>query len=52
MAVVIVALVVQHGVQIILADHHYWGGLGDTRALATMCDTFGLGVLMARPETV
>jgi glucarate dehydratase len=33
-------------VQIVLADHHYWGGLHDTRALARMCDTFGLGVSM------
>ena len=33
-------------VQIVLADHHYWGGLRDTQALAKMCDTFGLGVSM------
>jgi glucarate dehydratase len=33
-------------VQIILADHHYWGGLRDTQQLAKMCATFGLGVSM------
>ena len=33
-------------VQIVLADHHYWGGLRDTQVLARMCDTFGLGVSM------
>jgi glucarate dehydratase len=32
--------------QIILADHHYWGGLRDTQTLARMCATFGLGVSM------
>ncbi len=30
----------------VLADHHYWGGLRDTQALAKMCQTFGLGVSM------
>jgi|SRR5450759_490068 glucarate dehydratase len=34
----------QDSVQIVLADHHYWGGLRDTQTLARMCDTFGLGV--------
>ena len=33
-------------VQIILADHHYWGGLRDTQTLARMCATFGFGVSM------
>lgn len=33
-------------VQIVLADHHYWGGLRDTQALSKMCDTFGVGVSM------
>lgn len=35
-----------NSVQIVLADHHYWGGLRDTQILAKMCDTFGLGVSM------
>ncbi|MFC4862178.1 glucarate dehydratase family protein [Pseudomonas sp. MAHUQ-62] len=35
-----------NSVQIVLADHHYWGGLRDTQVLARMCDTFGLGMSM------
>jgi glucarate dehydratase len=35
-----------NSVQIVLADHHYWGGLRDTQILARMCETFGLGVSM------
>jgi len=35
-----------NSVQIVLADHHYWGGLRDTQLLARTCDTFGLGVSM------
>jgi len=38
--------VAQNSVQIVLADHHYWGGLRDTQMLALMCETFGLGVSM------
>jgi glucarate dehydratase len=38
--------VAQNSVQIVLADHHYWGGLRDTQTLARMCDTFDLGVSM------
>jgi len=38
--------VAQNSVQIVLADHHYWGGLRATQTLAHMCDTFGLGVSM------
>ena len=33
-------------VQIVLSDHHYWGGLRDTQVLARMCGIFGLGVSM------
>ena len=36
----------QNSVQIVLADHHFWGGLRATQTLAHMCDTFGLGVSM------
>lgn len=32
--------------QVILSDHHYWGGLRETQALARMCDVFGLGLSM------
>ncbi|KXU85032.1 glucarate dehydratase [Paraburkholderia monticola] len=35
-----------NGVQIVLSDHHYWGGLRATQTLAAMCDTFGLGLSM------
>ena len=35
-----------NSVQIVLADHHYWGGLRDTQVLSKMCQTFGLGVSM------
>ena len=35
-----------NSVQIVLSDHHYWGGLRDTQVLARMCDTFGLGISM------
>jgi glucarate dehydratase len=34
------------GAQVVLSDHHFWGGLLATRQLATMCDTFGLGLSM------
>jgi glucarate dehydratase len=33
-------------VQVVLSDHHYWGGLRDSQVLAAMCRTFGLGVSM------
>ena len=33
-------------VQVVLADHHYWGGLRRARLLAGICQTFGLGVSM------
>ena len=32
--------------QIILSDHHYWGGLRTTQALAKTCEVFGLGLSM------
>ena len=33
-------------VQVILSDHHYWGGLRATQQLAHMARVFGLGVSM------
>ena len=32
--------------RVILADHHYWGGLRATQHLATICRTWGLGMSM------
>ncbi|WP_329409723.1 glucarate dehydratase family protein [Streptomyces sp. NBC_00704] len=33
-------------VQVVLSDHHYWGGLRNTRELAAVCRTFGVAVSM------
>ncbi|MFF9403952.1 glucarate dehydratase family protein [Streptomyces anandii] len=33
-------------VQVVLSDHHYWGGLRNTRQLAAICSAFGVGVSM------
>jgi glucarate dehydratase len=33
-------------VQVILADHHYWGGLALSRHLGTVCEMLGLGLSM------
>ena len=33
-------------VQVILSDHHYWGGLRRSANLAAICETFGLGLSM------
>jgi glucarate dehydratase len=35
-----------HAVKILLSDHHYWGGLRATAALARMCSVFGMGMSM------
>jgi glucarate dehydratase len=35
-----------NAVQVILSDHHYWGGLRRSQALAAMCETFGIGLSM------
>ncbi|MFF0787816.1 glucarate dehydratase family protein [Streptomyces spiralis] len=36
----------EDAVQVVLSDHHYWGGLRNTRHLAALCDAFGVGVSM------
>jgi glucarate dehydratase len=36
----------ENAVQVILSDHHYWGGLRRSRVLAGICETFGLGLSM------
>ncbi|MFH9420824.1 enolase C-terminal domain-like protein [Streptomyces sp. NPDC017529] len=33
-------------VHVVLCDHHYWGGLRNTRELAAICRTFGFGLSM------
>ncbi|MEV5338266.1 glucarate dehydratase family protein [Streptomyces sp. NPDC052676] len=33
-------------VQVVLSDHHYWGGLRHTQQLAAVCRAFGVGVSM------
>ncbi|MGV9554648.1 glucarate dehydratase family protein [Streptomyces sp. NPDC003522] len=33
-------------VQVVLSDHHYWGGLRNTQHLAAICRTFGVDVSM------
>ncbi|MFC4564432.1 glucarate dehydratase family protein [Nocardiopsis mangrovi] len=38
--------VAQDAVQVVLSDHHFWGGLGRSRALGDICATFGLGLSM------
>ncbi len=35
-----------NAVQIVLSDHHYWGGLRASQHLGAMCRTFGLGLSM------
>lgn len=36
----------EDAVQVVLSDHHYWGGLRNTQRLAAICDVFGVGVSM------
>jgi len=36
----------ENAVQVILSDHHYWGGLHRSKLLAGICDTFGIGLSM------
>ena len=36
----------KNAVQVVLSDHHYWGGLRNTRELAALCRAFGVGLSM------
>ncbi len=36
----------EEAVQVILGDHHYWGGLRATMELGRLCETFGIGMSM------
>lgn len=38
--------IVEDAVQVILGDHHYWGGLRATLELGRLCETFGIGMSM------
>ena len=38
--------VLADAVQVVLSDHHYWGGLRRSQLLAGFCDTFGMGLSM------
>jgi glucarate dehydratase len=40
------AAVASRPVEIVLSDHHYWGGLRRSRLMAGICQTFGFGVSM------
>ena len=33
-------------VQVVLCDHHYWGGMRKVQQLARVCKTFGIGLSM------
>jgi glucarate dehydratase len=36
----------QNAVQVILSDHHFWGGLRKSQTLAAICATWGMGLSM------
>jgi len=36
----------QNAIQVLLTDHHYWGGLRRTRELAAVCEAFGIKLSM------
>ncbi len=36
----------RNAIQVLLTDHHYWGGLRRTRELAAVCEVFGLALSM------
>jgi glucarate dehydratase len=36
----------QRAVQIVLSDHHFWGGFRRSQLLAGICETFGIGLSM------
>ncbi|GAA3169319.1 glucarate dehydratase family protein [Nonomuraea roseoviolacea] len=38
--------IAQNAVQVLLLDHHYWGGLVRSSHIASLCGTFGLGLSM------
>ncbi len=36
----------QRAVQVVLSDHHYWGGLHRSKLLSGICDSLGMGLSM------
>ncbi|HZE50941.1 MAG TPA: enolase C-terminal domain-like protein, partial [Jatrophihabitantaceae bacterium] len=40
------AAIEQRSVQVVLSDHHFWGGLRESVILAGICRTFDLGLSM------
>jgi len=38
--------VAQDAVQVVLSDHHFWGGLKRSQDLARICEVFGMGLSM------
>ena len=36
----------RNAIQVLLTDHHYWGGLRRTRELAAVCEAFGIALSM------
>ncbi|MFB8267726.1 glucarate dehydratase family protein [Streptomyces sp. NPDC055955] len=38
--------VARNAAQVVLSDHHYWGGLHRSKLLSGICETFGLGLSM------
>jgi len=40
------AALASDGVQVILSDHHYWGGLREITQLGRICQTLGIGLSM------
>lgn len=38
--------IAQDAVQIVLSDHHFWGGLRQSKALASICATWGMRLSM------
>jgi glucarate dehydratase len=40
------AAITAGGVQVVLSDHHYWGGMRSITHLGRLCETFGIGLSM------
>ena len=38
--------IAQNAVQVVLSDHHFWGGLRRSQTLGAICETWGMGLSM------